>query len=418
MVSLGVGARRIALSMLLIVLAGAAEARVVTIRWSHPNPSAVTSFRLYTRLAGQTVAGPVYFGKPAPVAGVYSIPVTISDVTATYVTATAYNGVAESTRSNEKLFAVPIVCGNGILQTGEQCDDGNTTTGDGCSSTCTLGIPVCGNGILQSGEACDDHNKTSGDGCSATCAIEIAVCGDGLRQSGEACDDDNRTGGDGCSATCTVEIAVCGNGVREFGEGCDDRNVAAGDGCSATCVVEANPDAPVEYLINVGGPGFTTATGQVWLPDANVASGGFVAGTNVPIDGTNNDALYQTRRYASTTGQPLVLEFPVPGTGPYRIRLHFAELDTNITKAGMRVFKVAVEDIFQLAEVDVFKSVGYARAMSRYFFVNVDDGVLTLRFEPIAGKPMLAGIEISDQQPPSSAPEFVDPCVESPADCQ
>jgi cysteine-rich repeat protein len=451
MVSLGVGARRIALCMLLIVLAGAAEARVVTIRWSHPNPSAVTAFRLYTRLAGQTVAGPVYFGKPAPVAGVYSIPVTISDVTATYVTATAYNGVAESARSNEKLFAVPIVCGNGILQAGEQCDDGNTTTGDGCSSTCTIGIPVCGNGILQageqcddgntttgdgcsstctigipvcgngilqSGEACDDHNRTSGDGCSATCNIEIAVCGDGLRQSSEACDDGNKTGGDGCSATCTVEVAVCGNGVREFGEGCDDRNVAAGDGCSATCVVEANPDAPVEYLINVGGPGFTTATGQVWLPDADVASGGFVAGTNVPIDGTNNDALYQTRRYASATGQPLVLEFPVPGTGPYRIRLHFAELDTAITRAGMRVFNVAVEDIFQLSEVDVFKSVGYARAMSRYFFVNVDDGVLTLRFEPIAGKPMLAGIEISDQQPPSSAPEFVDPCVESPADCQ
>lgn len=30
------------------------------------------------------------------------------------------------------------VCGNGIVEAGEQCDDGNTTNGDGCSSTCQL----------------------------------------------------------------------------------------------------------------------------------------------------------------------------------------------------------------------------------------------------------------------------------------
>jgi cysteine-rich repeat protein len=28
------------------------------------------------------------------------------------------------------------VCGNGIIEAGEQCDDGNTVNGDGCSSTC------------------------------------------------------------------------------------------------------------------------------------------------------------------------------------------------------------------------------------------------------------------------------------------
>jgi cysteine-rich repeat protein len=28
------------------------------------------------------------------------------------------------------------VCGNGIVETGEQCDDGNTVSGDGCSATC------------------------------------------------------------------------------------------------------------------------------------------------------------------------------------------------------------------------------------------------------------------------------------------
>jgi len=31
---------------------------------------------------------------------------------------------------------IASVCGNGIIETGETCDDGNTASGDGCSSTC------------------------------------------------------------------------------------------------------------------------------------------------------------------------------------------------------------------------------------------------------------------------------------------
>src|SRR6516225_7910383 len=30
------------------------------------------------------------------------------------------------------------VCGNGIVEFGESCDDGNTASGDGCSSSCAL----------------------------------------------------------------------------------------------------------------------------------------------------------------------------------------------------------------------------------------------------------------------------------------
>jgi cysteine-rich repeat protein len=32
--------------------------------------------------------------------------------------------------------------------------------------------PVCGNGIIEGGESCDDSNATSGDGCSSTCQLE------------------------------------------------------------------------------------------------------------------------------------------------------------------------------------------------------------------------------------------------------
>ena len=38
-------------------------------------------------------------------------------------------------------------------------------------SSCLVG--VCGDGILSSGEYCDDGNAAGGDGCSATCEVEL-----------------------------------------------------------------------------------------------------------------------------------------------------------------------------------------------------------------------------------------------------
>jgi len=65
------------------------------------------------------------------------------------------------------------ICGNGLLETHEECDDGNLINGDGCSSECLIEEEaVCGNGILEPGEECDDGNLINGDGCSSLCTIE------------------------------------------------------------------------------------------------------------------------------------------------------------------------------------------------------------------------------------------------------
>jgi cysteine-rich repeat protein len=67
----------------------------------------------------------------------------------------------------------PPICGSGARGAGEECDDGNTADGDGCSSTCTLEGPApCGDGLIWLGEECDDGGALGGDGCSSTCEIE------------------------------------------------------------------------------------------------------------------------------------------------------------------------------------------------------------------------------------------------------
>ncbi len=46
--------------------------------------------------------------------------------------------------------------------------------------TPSAGGGVCGDGILDPGEACDDGNTVSGGGCSASCQLEPNVCGAGM----------------------------------------------------------------------------------------------------------------------------------------------------------------------------------------------------------------------------------------------
>lgn len=129
-------------------------------------------------------------------------------------------------------------CGNGLIEFGEECDDGNLFSNDGCDSDCDTG-PLCANGILEPGELCDDGNFVDNDGCDQDCVttVIVPICANGILEPGEPCDDGNTLNGDGCSDVCEVE-AVCGNNVVELGEQCDDGNLVSGDGCDSQCDFE------------------------------------------------------------------------------------------------------------------------------------------------------------------------------------
>jgi len=136
---------------------------------------------------------------------------------------------ASSSYNLRNVYAAPLapvaVCGNGIIEAGEQCDLNNfgglTCANFGYNSgflqctNCqiittfcytTTGITgICGNGLLEPGEQCDDGNTISGDGCSSGCRFEEHRCGNGIRETGEECDDGNTKYGDGCTPECKIE---------------------------------------------------------------------------------------------------------------------------------------------------------------------------------------------------------------------
>jgi cysteine-rich repeat protein len=204
----------------------------------------------------------------------------------------------------------------------EQCDDGNTVSGDGCSAGCQLephyncgylGEPctlvVCGDGVQQSFmqadgtwayESCDDGNATAGDGCSSSCNIEPGwicdqpgtacrepECGDGRQDAWFVPGPDGGVGGSG-SAGGGMGAGGGNSGGTYHYEECDDGNTASDDGCSSSCTIEtgwictgpgvachqpACGDGFVDFI-----PGRDGGSGGSGSGGASGGSGGFVSG--------------------------------------------------------------------------------------------------------------------------------------------
>lgn len=169
------------------------------------------------------------------------------------------------------------VCGNGAVEPGEGCDDGDTVAGDCCAGDCTLepeGAP-CDDGLFCTADACDGAGGcsavpldcTDGIDCTADLCDESrnlcvhhpsdAMCDDGLFCNGvESCDP-----GTGCSAgdppvcddgvgctadACAEEIDACTSAAV-----CDDGVACTVDACDP--VLDACVHEPADELCDDGG---------------------------------------------------------------------------------------------------------------------------------------------------------------------
>lgn len=221
-------------------------------------------------------------------------------------------------------------CGDAIVDylMGEQCDDGNTVGGDGCSANCQIeAAQTCGNGTLDlvNGEECDDGNKVGGDGCSAACQLEPVgqACGDAMTTAPEVCDDGNKTNGDGCNPTCnskeTSTLFVGTVGMGGFIDGIGTAARISGSGVmavDATGIWLGDGGARTIRRIDIATKAVTTVAGNPMggagymdSPTGALARFGSVEsvatdGTTVWIaDGANHyiRAMSTTAPYAVTT---------------------------------------------------------------------------------------------------------------------
>jgi hypothetical protein len=166
-------------------------------------------------------------------------------------------------------------CGDGKINSGEQCDPpgkvrygacapGNTVKVDVCSRTCQWApsttpyvscsaLSKCGNGAVEAGEICDDgsfngrYNKCN-TACAGLAANPPGRCGDGVLQPAyEICDPGAvLAGGDrydlakanSCKWDCQNWGPYCGDNITQtqYGEECDG---------SQTCLVDGQPGVKI-----------------------------------------------------------------------------------------------------------------------------------------------------------------------------
>jgi hypothetical protein len=198
-------------------------------------------------------------------------------------------------------------CGNGAVDTGEDCDGQNldgatcTTIGQGfvggslsCAADCTFDVtactapPTCGNGAIEGNEECDGASLGGATctslghdagtlTCAANCSFNEAPCtdcGDGVREGAEVCDGANLNG-----QTCQSQGFT--GGTLACNASCSGYNTA---GCTTACT-------PVNLLTNGGfdngpfGGGWTESSLNFGTPVCDVAGCGLGGGTG-PHQGT------------------------------------------------------------------------------------------------------------------------------------
>jgi cysteine-rich repeat protein len=124
-------------------------------------------------------------------------------------------------------------CGNGLIEAGEACDDGNTQGGDGCEANCQAPPPFEGNEIT-----CSDNIDNDADG--------LIDCNDPNCNTAIVCD--NGGGDENNDALCNDCIDNDGNGFTD----CQDNGCAGVAVCQDVLGAETTCAACTDGISNDG----------------------------------------------------------------------------------------------------------------------------------------------------------------------
>jgi len=167
-------------------------------------------------------------------------------------------------------------------------------------------------------------------------------------------------------------------------------------GCSSDDEPPPPPTQTITTSINSGGPAFTFGDTN-WEADRdNTATETFE--NIVAIEGTENDALYQTEVF-DLNG--FTYEISVTREGPWQVDLHFAEIFHGVENgngAGARIFNVDIEGgQGQLSNYDIIVAAGgpATAVVETFTGINVQDGNLTISFIQVVDAAKVSGVEIS-----------------------
>lgn len=165
------------------------------------------------------------------------------------------------------------------------------TTSTGEFDTESVFFSICGDGIIEGGEVCDELNNNLDcipyPGCNADCSL-WQVCGNGVVECGEECDDSNTNNGDGCSATCTTEVfstVYC-----DDCDNCTTKIQAANSGDIVSLIVNTPADRD-ETCINFSGAENITFDCQGHIIDGDDDN----FGIGIALEGGDNNTIKNCR---------------------------------------------------------------------------------------------------------------------------